>query len=71
MGARYEVFTDDAGAYRFRLKARNGKVILQSEGYKTRQGAVGGIRSIQRNADAPISDYSWLDQFKPVPEVNR
>ena len=33
----------------FRLKAENGEVILQSEGYVSHQGADNGIDSVKQN----------------------
>ena len=33
---KFEVYTDKAGEFRFRLKARNGEVIAVSEGYKSK-----------------------------------
>ena len=42
------------GQFYFVLKATNGKTILQSEGYKTRRGCLGGIASIQRNAPGAV-----------------
>jgi uncharacterized protein YegP (UPF0339 family) len=31
--ARYEVFEDEAGEWRWRLQAANGEIVAQSEGY--------------------------------------
>ena len=31
---KFEVYTDKAGEFRFRLKATNGQVVATSEGYK-------------------------------------
>ena len=51
----FEVYTDKAGEFRFRLKARNGEPILASEGYKAKAGCLNGIDSVKRNApDAPV-----------------
>ena len=50
MAGKFELFTDKAGEYRFRLKAANGQTILASEGYKQRGGAENGIESVQKNA---------------------
>lgn len=47
---KYELYQDKAGAYRFRLKARNGEIIAASEGYTTKQNCLGGIESIGKNA---------------------
>ncbi|MFD2677810.1 hypothetical protein EV666_11070 [Camelimonas lactis] len=50
MAAKFEVYVDKAGEYRFRLKAANGQNILASEGYKQRASAINGIQSVQTNA---------------------
>ena len=34
----------------FRLKAKNGQVILSSEGYSAKSGAANGIESVKKNA---------------------
>lgn len=47
---RFELFLDRAGAYRFRLRARNGKVILASQGYGSRAACENGIESVRKNA---------------------
>ena len=46
---KFEVYQDKAGAYRFRLKARNGKVIGISDGYTTKANCLSGIDSIKEN----------------------
>ena len=50
MAGKFEIFTDNAGETRFRLKASNGQVILASEGYNGKDGALNGIESVRRNA---------------------
>ena len=47
---KFELYEDDGGQWRFRLKAGNGEVIAVSEGYTTKEGARGGIDSVRRNA---------------------
>lgn len=47
---KYEVYTDKAGEYRFRLKAKNGEVIAASEGYTTKANCLNGIESVKKNA---------------------
>ena len=47
---KYEVYTDKAGEFRFRLKARNVEVIAVSEGYKAKASCLNGIESIKKNA---------------------
>lgn len=52
---KFEVYVDKAGEFRFRLKAKNGKIIAVSEGYKSKASCLGGIESVRRNApDAKI-----------------
>ena len=52
---KFEMYQDQAGEYRFRLKARNGQIIAVSEGYSTKDACLSGIDSVRRNAaDAEI-----------------
>lgn len=52
---KFEVYTDKAGEYRFRLKARNGEIIAASEGYKAKASCLNGIESVRKNApDAKV-----------------
>ena len=54
---KFEVYTDKAGEFRFRLKATNGQIIAVSEGYKALAGCMNGIESVKKNApDAPIEN---------------
>ena len=54
---KFEVYTDKAGEFRFRLKARNGEIIASSEGYKTLKSCLNGIESVKKNApDSPIEE---------------
>lgn len=53
---KFEVYTDKANEYRFRLKARNGEIIAVSEGYKAKASCLNGIESVRKNApDAEIN----------------
>lgn len=52
---KFEVYSDKAGEFRFRLKATNGQVIAVSEGYKSVASCMNGIESVKKNAvDATI-----------------
>ena len=52
---KFEVYTDKAGEFRFRLKATNGQVIAASEGYKAIASCMNGIESVKKNApDAEV-----------------
>ena len=48
---KFEVYTDKAGEYRFRLKATNGEIIAVSEGYKAKASCENGIASVRKNAE--------------------
>ena len=52
---KFEVYTDKAKEFRFRLKASNGQIIAVSEGYKAMDSCLNGIESVRKNApDAEI-----------------
>ena len=52
---KFEVYTDKAGEFRFRLKATNGQIIATSEGYKAMKSCLNGIDSVKKNVvDATI-----------------
>lgn len=50
MAAKFEIYEDNGGEFRFRLKAGNGEKILASEGYKDKSGAENGVASVKKNA---------------------
>ncbi len=47
---KFEVKTDNAGKFRFNLKAGNGQVILASQGYASKDACMNGIESVKKNA---------------------
>ena len=51
---KFEVYTDKAGEFRFRLKAKNGEIIATGEGYKAKASCMNGIESVKKNADSEI-----------------
>ena len=52
---KFEIYTDKAGEFRFRLKATNGQIIAVSEGYKAIASCLNDIESVKKNAvDAKI-----------------
>ena len=48
--ARFEVYEDAKGEFRFRLIAPNNETIAVSEGYTTKEGCMNGIESVKANA---------------------
>ena len=47
---KYELYEDKGGEYRWRLKARNGEIVVVGEGYKAKDSCLNGIASIGKNA---------------------
>ena len=59
---KWEIYTDKAGEYRFRLYATNGQCVCHSShGYSTKSGCKGGIDSIRRFASEARVDKSYLN----------
>ena len=51
---KFEIYVDNAGEFRFRLKATNGEIIAASEGYKAKESCENGIASVRENA--PVAE---------------
>lgn len=63
MAAKFELYKDKSGEFRFRLKAGNGEIILVSEGYKQKASALNGIESVQKTQQTtPITNARSLHQ---------
>jgi len=58
MPAKFELYKDARGEFRWRLVASNGQMIANSgEGYKSKDSAKSGIESVKKNAaSAAIED---------------
>ena len=51
MAAKFELYKDAKGEFRWKLVASNGQSIAGSgEGYKTKESAKAGIESVKKNA---------------------
>ena len=48
-GAKFTVFQGADGDTYFNLRAGNGEIVLQSEGYEDKSGALNGIESVREN----------------------
>lgn len=52
---KFEIYKDNAGEFRFRLKSTNGQIIATGEGYTTHANCLKGVESVKKNAvDAEI-----------------
>jgi uncharacterized protein len=49
--AKFELYKDGKGEYRWRLKSGNGQIIATGgEGYTSKAGALNGIEAVKRDA---------------------
>lgn len=60
---KYQIFKDKADKFRFHLKAANGEIIAQSEGYESREGCLNGIDVVKNCANAEIEDPFAVKQI--------
>jgi uncharacterized protein YegP (UPF0339 family) len=59
MPAKFEVYKDASGQFRFRLRAANNEIIAVSEAYTTKAACMNGIESVKENAPvAEIEDQA-------------
>ena len=65
---KFQIFEGRDGQFYFRLRAANGEIIAQSEGYTSKEGAENGIASVKENAPiAPVEDLTD-DTGTPAPQ---
>ena len=67
--AKFEIYTDKRGEFRFRLKANNGQSILASEGYKAKASCTNGIESVRKNSQDD-SKFEMLESKSGKPYFN-
>jgi len=53
---KFQIYKDNSGKYRFRLRADNNKIIAVGEAYEQYSSCLNGIKSVQKNSKAPIED---------------
>jgi uncharacterized protein YegP (UPF0339 family) len=58
MAARYQVYRDVAGKFRFRLRAENNKIVAVSQAYEQHAGCLNGVKSVQANCNAEVEDMT-------------
>ena len=57
--AKFEIYKDKKGEFRWRLRAGNNQVIATGEGYTTKAACKNGIESVKKNAPkAEVEDQS-------------
>ncbi len=56
---KFEIYKDSQDEFRWRLRAANGEVIANGEGYTSKEGCLNGIESVKKNAPgAEIDDQT-------------
>jgi hypothetical protein len=50
MAGKFEIYTDDSGRHRFRLKASNGQVLVVGDAYDSKDQCLKGIETIRKLA---------------------
>ncbi|MCJ7721663.1 DUF1508 domain-containing protein [Candidatus Bathyarchaeota archaeon] len=48
MKAKYQVYKDTAGKFRFRLRAANNKIVAVSEAYERKTSCINGVKSVKK-----------------------
>jgi uncharacterized protein YegP (UPF0339 family) len=65
--ARFQLYRDVAGKFRFRLRAPNNKIVAVGEAYETRDGCINGVHAIKKYCDADIEDITAGETQKEEP----
>ena len=55
---KFEVYKDNAGKFRWRLRASNGEEIASGQGYESKEGCMDGVKSVKKNAAGKIVDMT-------------
>ena len=66
MPAKFTVYKDKAGEFRFNLKAANGEIIASGESYPDKKSALKGIASIVKNAPVAKIEDTTVEQAEVI-----
>ena len=66
--AKYQVYKDVGGKYRFRLRAANNKIVVVSEAYESKSSCMNGVESVQKNCQSQIEDKTIGGERLPNPK---
>ena len=67
MPAKYQIFKDVKGNFRFRLRAENNKIIAVSQAYEQHANSIKGLKSVQKNCNSEIEDMTIEGACAVVP----
>jgi uncharacterized protein YegP (UPF0339 family) len=68
MPAKYQIYKDNAGKYRFRLTAENNRIVAVGEAYSSHASCLNGVKSVKKNYGAEIEDSTVEGQKIPNPK---
>jgi uncharacterized protein YegP (UPF0339 family) len=68
LSAKYQVYKDVAGKFRFRLRAANNKIVAVSQGYENKAGCINGVKSVQNNCQSQVEDKTVADKMLSDPK---
>ena len=71
MPAKFEVYKDKKGEFRFKLLAANGEIIATGESYPTLAGCKKGIASIKKNAPEATIEDTTVEKAMEKKEVKK
>jgi hypothetical protein len=70
MAAKFAIYKDKIGEFRWRLKHTNGHVIATSgEGYTTKVNAIAGIKSVKKNVPGSVVEDRTLLLSRLIDEI--
>jgi uncharacterized protein YegP (UPF0339 family) len=59
--AKYQVFKDAKGKYRFRLRASNNKIVAVSQAYESKAAGINGVKSVQSNCQTHVLEDKTVE----------
>jgi len=62
MDAKFQLFKDAFGQFRFKLVGVNGQTIAVSDGYPTKKNALEGIKSVKQKASSTFIEDTTVKQ---------
>ena len=68
LSAKYQVYKDVSGKFRFRLRAANNKIVAVSQGYENKAGCINGVKSVQNNCQSYVEDKTVGDKMLSDPK---
>lgn len=66
--AKFQVYEDVAGRYRFRLRAPNNKIVAVGEAYERRESCLKGVNAVKKYCGSEIEDLTIEGEKKTNPK---